>query len=104
MAKTKAEPVLDTDHLDSYAWNFLKHSDAAEDAASEMREAMDDAGSQVHAAVTDRGEDPEAAVDRAIRDHVEDLMIKYSKFGANDTEPRFVARDLLLWYAKELIK
>lgn len=36
-----------------------------------------------------------------VRVHMDDVMTKYSKFGASDSEPQHLLEDILSWLSKE---
>lgn len=84
---------IDVSHLDSYAWSLLSHSKKAERAAVKMAEALE------QAALAIDGDDDEKnlTVDAAFEQFVEPVLEKYSEFGANDTEPRTIARLFLVY-------
>ena len=92
----EAPPEFDFSHLDAYGWNLLIKTQAADKAAVKMQEALEIAARKCR--------DHVATPRQAFEDDVEPVLREYSKFGANDTEPKFVARDLLVWYGKELSK
>lgn len=78
---------IDTSHLDARGWSLLSTSKKAEKAAGEMAEALDSAARAML--------DQNMTVEDVMSEYMEDLMEKYADLGANDTEPRAIAKRFL---------